>query len=74
MFPTKENFKGRWGTECAFCHKSESDVHLFSCAGYSDLLVDVSFEMFMTLDNPIEELSVNAKKLLLVKIDWTALI
>ena len=38
MFPTKENFKGRWGTECRYCSCTETDMHLFSCAGYKDLL------------------------------------
>ena len=47
MFSTKENFKGRWNTECAFCHKIESDVYLFSCAEYNDLLKGVSFKMFI---------------------------
>ena len=67
MFPTKDNFKGRWGTECIFCKEIESDVHLFSCAGYSDLLYDIRFNMFMTLNHPIEELSVGARRLLKVK-------
>ena len=30
MFPTKENFKGRWGNECEFCCEVESDIHLVS--------------------------------------------
>ena len=45
----------------------ESDIHLFSCAGYSDLLGDVDFDLFMTLDASTEELEVCARKLLKVK-------
>jgi hypothetical protein len=50
MFPTKDNFKGRWGTECRYCTCYETDLHLFSCAGYTDLLEGVKFEMFMSLN------------------------
>ena len=68
MFPTKNNFKGRWSTksECEFCHEIETDVHLFSCVGYRDLLQDTPYTMFMSLVDPIEILSEGAKKLLLV--------
>ena len=58
------------GTECVFCHENETDVHLFSCAGYGDLLQDVSYNMFMSLEAPIDGevvLSAGAKKLILVK-------
>ena len=68
MFPIKENFEGRWGNECEFCCEAESDIHLFSCTGYRDLLNDVSYEMFMLLEESNEKLSYGAKKLLLVKI------
>ena len=66
MLPTKENFRGRWGYECNFCSSPESDMHLFSCAGYSDLLEGVDFDLFLKLEGSIEELSVGAKKLLKV--------
>ena len=67
MFPTKNNFKGRWGpNECSYCGCCETDVHLFSCAGYVDLLGDVDFEMFWTLETSMNELSAGAKKLLKV--------
>ena len=67
MFPTRDNFKGRWGSdECTYCGCCESDIHLFSCVGYNDLLGNVKFEMFMTLDATVDELSAGAKKLLLV--------
>ena len=49
MLPTKDNFKGRWGTECEYCGSVESDVHLFSCAGYTDLLSGARYDMFMNL-------------------------
>ena len=65
MLPTKDNFKGRWGTdECTFCKCHESDIHLFSCAGYEDLLGGVSYDMFMLLNVSSEQLSAGAKKLL----------
>ena len=67
MFPTKDNFKGRWGSECAYCEAVESDIHIFSCAGYSDLLGEVDMDRFLTLNASIEELSLGAKKLLEVK-------
>ena len=67
MFPTKNNFRGRWGSdECSYCGCLESDVHLFSCVGYNDLLGDVKFDMFMDLEASIEELSTGAQRLLKV--------
>ena len=67
MFPTKSNFKGRWGSdECSYCGCVESDVHLFSCAGYNDLLGDIDFDVFMKLEVSMDVLSVGAKKLLQV--------
>ena len=67
MLPTKENFRGRWGNECKFCSSTESDMHLFSCGGYMDLLEGIKFDLFMTLDGTLEDLSVGAKQLLKVK-------
>ena len=67
MLPTKDNFHGRWGDECKFCPSLESDMHLFSCAGYRDLLEGINFDMFMTLDGSSDELSLGAKQLLRVK-------
>ena len=67
MFPTRDNFKGRWGTnECTYCGCIESDVHLFSCAGYNDLLGCTNFDMFMNLNASTDELSAGAKQLLKV--------
>ena len=67
MLPTKDNFKGRWGSECNYCGSVESDVHLFSCVGYTDLLSGVRYDMFMNLDVSVDELSAGAKKLIQVK-------
>ena len=68
MFPTKDNFKGRWSmkSECEFCHEIETDVHLFLCVGYGDMLHDIPYNMFMLLEDPMEVLSVGAKQLLMV--------
>merc|ERR1712062_788969 len=30
--------ESRWGTECTYCRCPETDMHLFACAGYRDLL------------------------------------
>ena len=67
MFPTKDNFRGRWGTECTYCHSPETDMHIFACAGYSDLLKGTTFDIFMNLNTDMEALSVAAKCLLKVK-------
>ena len=67
MFPTKDNFRGRWGTECTYCHSPETDMHIFACAGYSDLLKGTTFDIFMNLNTNMEALSVAAKCLLKVK-------
>ena len=40
---------------------------MFSCAGYKDLLDGINFDMFMTLEGTLDELSAGAKKLLKVK-------
>ena len=67
MFPTKGNFKGRWGSdECEYCGCLETDIHLFTCPGYSDLLDGVDFEMFLTLNASNEKLSFGARKMLKV--------
>ena len=66
MFPTKNNFKGRWGSECAYCGNVESDIHLFSCAGYNDLLGDVKMDIFFSLEATMDELFDGAQKLVKV--------
>jgi hypothetical protein len=69
MFPTKKNFQGRWGVDdtCTFCHEEENDVHLFACAGFSDLLENIKYEDCMSLEVSMEKLSDYAKKLIRVK-------
>ena len=69
MFPTKKNFQGRWGVDnaCTFCHEEENDVHLFACAGFSDLLENIKYEDCMSLEASMDKLSEYAKKLIRVK-------
>ena len=68
MLPTKENFRGRWDSqECLYCRRPESDIHLFSCPGYVDLLEGREYWKFMTLDMSMEDLVDGAKMLLKVK-------
>ena len=69
MFPTKNNFQGRWDnkSERRYCSCTETDLHLFSCGGYRDLLAGVRFENFMALNVSMEELARGAKALLKVK-------
>ena len=44
MWPTKENFPGRWkGTECNCCGYPDTDEHILVCPGYSDI-VEGKFE------------------------------
>ena len=36
--PTKSNFPGRWkGTDCNICGFEDTDNHILTCPGYSDL-------------------------------------
>ena len=38
MWPTKENFPGRWsGVSCNICGMKDTDKHVFTCPGYSDI-------------------------------------
>ena len=52
----------------------ESDAHLFSCVGYSDLLDNVCYNMFIKLEVPLDVLSDGDKKLMKVVQDWKHLI
>ena len=65
MFPTKSNFPNRWkGTNCIHCGKLETDEHLFSCIGYSDILSeDLSYKSLFTLDAKIPKLHRDAEML-----------
>ena len=60
MWPTKDNFPGRWrGTECNCCGHRDTDEHILVCPGYSDI-VDGSFDFEVFWDevvlNDIERL------------------
>ena len=52
MLLTKDNFPGRWiGINCNVCGKRDTDTHLFSCPGYTDLMIEgMSHRMFISLD------------------------
>ena len=44
MWPTKDNFPGRWkGTKCNCCGYQDTDEHIIFCPGYSDI-VDGKFD------------------------------
>ena len=50
MWPTKENYPGRWsGQNCNICGMKDTDEHIFSCPGYVDL-VDQKLEYKMFWD------------------------
>ena len=39
MWPTKVNYPGRWnGVLCNVCGLDDTDSHLFTCPGYSDIV------------------------------------
>ena len=71
MFPTQNNFPGRWSTKslCRLCCQLDSDEHLFTCCGYADI-VSGSGATFGSAFNveeiSMEELSITAKVLLLI--------
>lgn len=48
MWPTKDNYPGRWsGENCNICDRKDTDEHIFSCPGYMDLVdVGVEYKMF----------------------------
>ena len=48
MWPTKENYPGRWpGDECNICKLKDTDQHVFSCPGYVDLICgQFDYEVF----------------------------
>ena len=65
MIPTKENFRGRWASqECSFCSQLETDMHLFSCCGYIDLLGDVNYWALIRLQASGDEMSRGARRLM----------
>ena len=55
MWPTKDNFPGRWnGVECNVCGLTDTDEHIMSCPGYCDL-VGGKFEFEVFWDNEVLE-------------------
>ena len=69
MFPTKDNFKGRWSTSClcAYCCNTETDEHLFQCCGYMDIVDGaVDHISLMKLNAKDDKLKVYAEVLLRV--------
>ena len=39
MWPTKDNFPGRWkGTDCNCCGHKDTDEHIMVCPGYTDIV------------------------------------
>ena len=57
MFPTKLNFKGRWGSdECEFCGIPQNDKHLFSCPAYIDLTEGLSYMNIVGLKLELDKL------------------
>ena len=70
MWPTKDNYPGRWnGVECNVCGLRDTDVHVLSCPGYSDIIGE-GFELEIFWDKKIlddtEKLSAVAKTVLLL--------
>ena len=40
MWHTKDNFPGRWpGSSCNVCGLKDTDEHVLSCPGYSDIVM-----------------------------------
>ena len=67
MFPTKDNFKGRWAISClcSYCCGNETDEHLFKCCGYLDLVKgNINHISLMKLDSDDETLKQYAQVLL----------
>ena len=51
MWPTKVNYPGRWnGVSCNVCGFDDTDIHLFTCPGYSDI-VNGQFNFYSFWDN-----------------------
>ena len=52
MFPTKENFSGRWeNKKCYFCEEVQTDRHLFICAGMIGQFMILNSVWFHILTN-----------------------
>ena len=67
MMPTKDNFPGRWkGTGCNVCGMRDTDEHLFTCPGFSDIMDDsMSLELFFIVSD-LKVLESAAEKMLKV--------
>ena len=70
MWPTKENFPGRWkGDLCNVCGLNDSDEHILTCPGYSDI-VDGKFDFEVFWDDDVlgnaEKLRIVARTVLLL--------
>ena len=52
MLPTKSNFPGRWkGTCCNICGFEDTDTHVFTCPGYTDLNSNgISIDFFWNVE------------------------
>jgi hypothetical protein len=56
MWPTKDNFPGRWnGVECNVCGLRDTDEHILTCPGYIDLVEEVKFDFEVFWDKTILE-------------------
>ena len=54
MWPTKENFHGRWtGRECNVCGMVDSDEHILSCPGYKDIMGNAQFDFDVFWDKKV---------------------
>ena len=63
MFPTSDNFKGRWSPLCPFCKMEETDIHLFSCPGYMDITESKLNHTMYFGERLLNELEMKAGKL-----------
>ena len=54
MWPTKENYHGRWkGSECNVCGMVDSDEHILACPGYEDIMGNVKFDFDVFWDEKV---------------------
>ena len=70
MWPTKENFPGRWlGETCNICHCRDTDEHIFSCPGYVDLIKEkFEYSVFWEDDFLNDTTKMKAVAVIVVKI------
>ena len=54
MWPTKENFHGRWkGNDCNVCGVLDTDEHILTCPGYADIMGNVKFDFGVFWDKEV---------------------